>query len=138
MPVPQRRGQPFPITKEMRRKLRSDNKRRPATLTPIPKERWPEGPSSVPRLEIWESKSFIVQLFFECGVERMSVNRTMVKMNGDWEDGITWDELMECKRQIGRGDTYAIEVYPRDKEIVDVANLRHLWLMPEPLPYGWR
>jgi len=72
----------------------------------------------------------------ELGV-RLTVNRTAMRPDGEWEDGITWDELQAIKREIGYGDYYAIEVYPKDADLVDLANMRHLWVPAEDLPYGW-
>lgn len=85
---------------------------------------------------VWRSKGFLVQSFIENGCVRLSINRTKLRNDGLWEDGITWDELMECKRQVGMGERYAVEVYPRDRDIVLKANMRHLWVLQEPLPIG--
>jgi hypothetical protein len=30
-----------------------------------------------------------------------------------------------------------VEIYPRDRDIVNIANMRHLWVMAEPLALGW-
>lgn len=32
----------------------------------------------------------------------------------------------------------AVEIYPAERDIVNVANMRHLWVLPERLPFGWR
>ena len=31
-----------------------------------------------------------------------------------------------------------MEVYPRTADLVNVANMRHLWVLPELLPFAWR
>ena len=31
----------------------------------------------------------------------------------------------------------AVEVFPADDQVVNVANMRHLWVLPEPLPFAW-
>ena len=67
----------------------------------------------------------------------MSVTRTTFRGDGRTDDGITWDELQGLKRSIGRGEQYALEVYPRDSDIVNIANMRHLWLFEEPMDCGW-
>lgn len=67
----------------------------------------------------------------------MTVNRTMINRAREWLEGISWDELMELKRYIGFGESYAVEVFPRDSDIVNVAAMRHLWILPEPLDIGW-
>lgn len=54
------------------------------------------------------------------------------------EDPISWDELMGCKSEAGYCDRWAVEVYPPDADVVDVARMRHLFLVsPERLPFRW-
>lgn len=49
---------------------------------------------------------------------------------GSFRGDITWNELQQVKRDCGRGDVWAVEIYPPDQYVVDAANLRHLWLLP--------
>lgn len=70
-------------------------------------------------------------------MRRLSVSRTTVQDDGRWGDNLTWDEMQEIKRQVGMGDMYAIEIFPRDRDLVNVANMRHIWVLPEPLNMGW-
>ncbi len=96
---------------------------------------WPHQHDAT-RIEVWRSRYFLVQVFNEGdGVFRVSVNRVQVR-DGSWADNITWDELMEIKRQIGRADAYAVEVLPPDRDIVNVAPMRHFWILPERV-VGW-
>lgn len=69
-------------------------------------------------------------------MKRMSVCRVQRNQHG-YVDGLTWDELQSIKRDIGFADAYAVEVYPRDCDIVNVANFRHLWILEKPLDIGW-
>jgi len=125
------------VTREMRRQLERDNAKRPAVLTPVPREQWPL-PVNATRTAVLLSREYLVQVFDEGdGVRRISANRTTARPDGRWGDGLTWDEMQEIKRQIGMGDRYAVEVYPRDRDVVNVANMRHLWVLPEPLSIGW-
>lgn len=123
-----------------------ENERWPDHLCQMPREMWPDAyrlaslgkAGLVLPLEVWRSRRSVVQVYSEAnGVLRMSVNRPALREDGRWRDGLTWDELQRLKREIGRGDLYAVEVYPRDADVVNVANMRHLWLLPEPLPIGW-
>jgi len=124
--------------RQLRRQLAADNARRQEVLTPVPRDQWPRVEHDEHRLEVWISSYFLVQVFDEShGVRRLSVCRTTMGPDGRWDDGISWDELMDVKRQLGLGDAYGVEVYPRDQDIVDEANMRHLWLLPEPLQIGW-
>lgn len=91
-------------------------------------------------IRAWRSKDFLCQLA-ECasGYLRLSINRTVVDVtNRRWRDGITWDELMRVKRECGYGEWFAVELFPADDDEVNVANIRHLWLLREPPPYAWR
>lgn len=110
----------------------------PPRLTTVPRHQWPNTPSSVPRIAAWVSRDYLVQAFAEDGdVVRLSVNG-VVPTADSWADAITWDELMEIKRQCGYGDRVAVEIYPDDDNIVNVANMRHLWLLPEAPAFMWR
>lgn len=105
-------------------------------MKPIPKWKWPEN-NDRKRIEVWLSEKYLVQVFDDGHSTRMTVNRVTVT-SGKWDENITWDELQEIKGQIGRGNKYAIEVYPRDCDVVNVANMRHLWILKKMLPIGWK
>jgi hypothetical protein len=120
------------IERRLRAKhLERTNRDWPEHLEQLPREKWEEAernsPHSRPRLEVWRSRDFLVQVFEEeNGMQRMSVVRTrFIVKTGRFDDGISWDDLQRCKREIGRGDVYAIEIYPRDVDIATVANMRH-------------
>ena len=89
---------------------------------------------------VFRNRNFLAAIFMdECegqSVCRLTVNRTELFQDGNWIDKITWDELMAVKRGIGLRDHWMVEVYPEDAEIVDVANMRHLFLVPQP-PFAW-
>lgn len=88
--------------------------------------------------EQWYSQSFGIFVFIhKDGTERLMIHR--MTLDGDqWEDGITWDELMEVKRQCGRGEKDFIEVFPKDENIINCGNVRHLWLVdPSKIPCVW-
>lgn len=112
--------------------LRRDNRKWPTALRKIPRDEWPPLRLGIrPAIELWRSSRFAVQIFEEeGGFERMSVNRTSVEGNR-WRDGITWDELQSLKRECNRGRRAAVEIFPPDDSLVDVANIRHLWVYPE-------
>ena len=80
-----------------------------------------------------------MQVHFSCteGVERLSICRTAI--TGDrWTDGISWNDIQRLKHECGRGDKFAVEIYPADKDVVNVANMRHIWILDEPPVYAWR
>lgn len=115
----------------------------PATLTRVPEWEYPAVPDShMKPIEVWRSRAYLVQVFDEqCDaypdLVRLSICRTTIGMDGRWTDGLTWDELQSIKREVGFGDWYGLEIYPRDGDVVNVANIRHLWLVKQPLAIGW-
>jgi hypothetical protein len=121
----------------MRRHLRNENHRWPPHLVKVPRSAWPSRqPSGIH--EVWRSRGFLVQVFQEDGgLVRLSVMRTWVDDAGEAVDGIAWDDLQRLKTECGFGDRDAVEIYPADRDVVNVANMRHLWVMREPLPFKW-
>lgn len=120
--------------------MAQETKRWAATLEPIPPENWPPPRLGAPYpIEALRSRSFLVQIFDEpSGVPRMTVNRAELARGGAWRQDISWDDLQRLKREAGYGDRWAVECYPADAAVVNVANMRHLWLLPEAPAYGWR
>lgn len=90
------------------------------------------------------SKCFISQRYFVQVWERpnvpvmISVCRTELNGHGRYKDDISWDNLQEIKNTIGYKDFDCVEIYPRECDVINVQNMRHLWVMPEILPYAWR
>ncbi len=137
------------MSRQERRAVASELRKRaaswPEKLTPVDPSEWPprrEGQAEYP-YAVWRSKRYLVQLY-ECKerfdgqrVVRLSVNYSTVGADGGWGQGMSWDELQAIKYDVGFGDRYAIEVYPRDWDVVNVANMRHLWILVKPLPIGW-
>jgi hypothetical protein len=122
------------------RLLREENKRFPFHLVEIPVDQWPD--PVPPRLvRALRSCAFAVQVYREPGgILRLSCCRAALRADGRWVDGITWDELQALKAQAGYGDREAVEIYPPADQVVDVANMRHLWVLPagERMPFSWR
>lgn len=108
-------------------------------LKEVPKGKWPTRCHDPKRSNVWVNAYFLVQEFQEeNNVVRLSVNTTSMANSGRWKDGITWDALQEIKNAVGYADRDAVEIYPRDSDVVNVANMRHLWITPEPLTFAWR
>jgi hypothetical protein len=136
------------LNREQRRQMaayaREQAAKRPAALTEIPRSRWPAHCLTDPQAPVkaFESRKYLAQLYDAGAHEgrttmRLSVCRVTLKDDGRWEEDLQWAELMQVKRECGFGDWYAVEVYPRDSDIVNVANMRHLWLLSTPLTIGW-
>lgn len=100
---------------------------------------WTEGMNRP--LAVFQSSQFLAAIYKDpTGFKRLTVNRVGTKGDGSgrWDDDISWDTLQEIKSKIGLGDVWAVEVYPADDQVVNVANMRHLFLFPEAPPFAWR
>lgn len=129
-------------TEPMRLFLARQNRLYPAHLVKIDKDDWPEFCAQAGRisktLEAWRSRDFLLQVIEDNGRLRLSVNRTVFNQAGtNWAEGITWDDLMRLKAEAGFGDRWAIEIFPPDAAVVNVANMRHLWLLDEAPLQAW-
>lgn len=90
-------------------------------------------------LRAWRNRHFLVQLYQDGSFERLSVNRASIDpVTEGWRDGITWDELMACKRAVGYGDRWCVEAYPPDDDVVNVAAIRHLFVLDDAPLWAWR
>lgn len=118
--------------------MRQEAEQWPNELKLLTPEQWPTHFSGDKPIEIWRSKEFLLQVYVGNGIERLSVNRCRLGRGGNWSEDISWDDLQRLKRECGRGDFDAVEIYPRDADLVNVANMRHLWVMSMPVPFAWR
>lgn len=108
-------------------------------LQRVPDWAWlPQYVNNPKPIEVWRSYKYLVQVYDEqARIVRLSICRAAIKPDGTWDDGLTWDELQRLKAECGRGDLDAVEVYPSGKDVVNVANMRHLWVFPTALPFKW-
>lgn len=104
----------------------------------VPQNKWPIGAASKKQFDLHLSKDFLVSHYQEeNGIIRLSINRTQ-RIGDQWKDGITWDELQAIKNAVGYSGKDAVEVYPAEPDVVNVANIRHLWVMPQKIAFTWR
>lgn len=116
--------------------LKKENKKWPIKLIAVPKDQWPN--TRLKLIEVLRSRNFLVQIYDEGNnIERLSVCRTLTR-GGMWLDNITWDELQILKDESGRGNKAAVELYPSNSDVVNVANMRHLWVLPEAPEFMWK
>ena len=128
-------------TRAQRRTLKKVNAKMPPELQIVPREEWPEKLQRAKINRVWRSRDFLVQEYAEAApvLVRLSVLRTTLDPKlGRWVDGITWDELQQVKAECGYADHDAVELYPVAIDVVNVANLRHLWVMRDLVPFTWR
>lgn len=129
--------------KNQRALLRQENRKYGKEFVNIPRIEWPKfDEDNECRLRVLRNRDFLVQIYVEeSGDIRLTVNRTDQDRFGEWKDGITWVDLQDIKRAVGYGDFLAIEFYPEDKNVVNVANMRHLFVIlnhERKLPKHWQ
>jgi hypothetical protein len=102
-----------------------------------PPETIAQGPKEL--IEAWRNNRFLVQVFEgENCYRRLSICLSEMNENGSrWLDGITWDELQSIKNVLGYEDRCAIEFFPPKNKVVNVANMRHLFILDQPLECMW-
>lgn len=124
--------------KSIRLYMESCSEKLSSKFVPVPQELWPTLKNAP--LAIWENRFFLAQVYDAGGVyHRISVTRRKLGYGRTFDDGIYWDELMTIKAGIGMGHRFAVEVYPEDINIVNAANMRHLWVFPlgQRLNFAW-
>ncbi len=85
------------------------------------------------------NNKFLVQMFKEGENVRLSINRTELNKDAtSWKDGITWDEIYNIKNKLGYADYCAIEIYPPVKDLVNVANIRHIFILKTAPDFMWK
>lgn len=131
------------LNKARRQVAREENRRWTSQIVPVPREQWPEGIGAWFRelpLAVWRSRDYLAVLWQEPNkaARRLSINSAHLNERCIPRDGLTWDELQRVKRECGFGDYDAVEIYPADRDVVNAANMRHLWILDEPCEFTWR
>jgi hypothetical protein len=69
-------------------------------------------------------------------VEHVTITRGMGTSDGSGE--VSWSEKMQIKNELFGENRFAIEVYPKQKNLVDVCDVYHLWVFDKKLdmPFG--
>lgn len=109
-----------------------------APFREVPRAEW--WVSDVPRpdrLTAYHNQDFIVQSFQVAGgIIRLAINRNQrILSPWVWQDGIAWSQIRAIKQSLGYGDKCGVEIYPPEQHILNIVNVRHLWLLDRsPLP----
>jgi hypothetical protein len=130
---------PRSMRRAAQKHLQQQNAKWPVQLKEWPRQDWPEDNPRV--LRCLRSRGFLVQEYpaSKPAIVRLSINRASITTGGDWNQEITWVELQRLKREAGYGDCDAVEIFPPDADVVNVANMRHLWVLPaNTLTFAWR
>lgn len=120
---------------KIRRLMQAENRQRPVSLKPVDIDSI-DYDGNKP-IACWVSRKYLVSLYQENSYERITISRTEINNDGKWIDGITWDEIQAIKKEIGFGDYWALEVYPKDDCVINVANMRHLFIFKNKPSFAW-
>lgn len=80
-----------------------------------------------PSLWVWRDETYFVAAFQDQDAIRLDIHRV------DAQGGLTWDDLREIKRQCGFANYDAVEFYPREADVINTGNARHLYVFTEPV-----
>ena len=85
---------------------------------------------------IYRSKKYTVILWKQGIDPTLLMGQKISISRNEWDSksrryvgDIVFDEIMEIKREMGLGEEKCIEFYPKDSELVDLANMRHIWVI---------
>jgi hypothetical protein len=86
--------------------------------------------------EIWRNDKYVVSVRRDAAtghVVRLSVRRDDRRPVRDWRD------LQRIKNELAGPETEAVEIYPAESRLVDVANQTWLWVLPPgmTIPLGF-
>lgn len=136
---------PLEILPEISRAMQKENMNYSRLFVRLPQENVDKlnyrlEPSSIPVHSAFRNKFFLVQIYIHNeNLIRLSINRTELDHKGYWKDGILWDEIQHIKNTLGYEEFDAIEVYPKKSDLVDVSNIRHIWILKNhDLDFIWR
>lgn len=120
----------------LQRQFERDSKSWPEELKLVDSADLPEG-EHAGLIELWRSSLFVVQVHeHNEAVLRVSI-ATVDKQK--IPDRLPWPTLQRLKREIGRGDWEAVEIFPADADQVNIDDMRHLWVFKDgrKLPFGF-
>lgn len=75
-------------------------------------------------------------------VEHVTIKRygepVEFELSGDGSKDIPWKIKQEVKNELFGEDRVAIEVFPSEKNLVDICDVYHLWVLPKgfKIPFG--
>lgn len=77
----------------------------------------------------WKNNIYSVQVYRRATARGVALQLAVRRHDEEPISG--WDDLQIIKNEIAGADRVAIEVYPADAELMDQANMRHLFVLPE-------
>lgn len=82
----------------------------------------------------WKNNLYVVLWVPGSMTEWGPLDRLMIRRN-DGGVGIPWAHKQRIKNEIAGPERVAVEVFPAADELIDNANLYHLFLLPEEFPF---
>lgn len=98
------------------------------------------GPDAEP-LRAWRSRDYQAMLYIDrdSGMKRLAITRVQIdRYTGEYREGISWDTLQQIKNETMGEDCWAVECYPPQRYVQNVANMRHLWILDNEPRFGWK
>jgi len=126
--------------RQNKRELRKNSFDQSNELKEVPRSEWISLVNNIPQYlsKVYLSRSFMIQIYEEPGKpDRLSICRNGIDNNGKWLEHITWEELQEIKNTVGYADQDCIELFPKKEDVVNVSNMRHLWVVDQ-IDFAWR
>lgn len=70
--------------------------------------------------------------------DNKSLEEVLGELSNDGSRDIPWNVKQEIKNELWGKDRIAIEIFPTEKNLVDVQDTYHLWIMPKgfKIPFG--
>jgi hypothetical protein len=79
--------------------------------------------------QVFQNNVYIVQIFNHSCSWGM-VKRAMIRRNDELPEH-NWSKIQRIKNEVFGEDAVALEVYPKQRNLIDVANIYWLWILPE-------
>ena len=79
--------------------------------------------------QVFQNNIFVVQVFNHPS-SWGEVKRAMIRRNDELPIH-DWNKIQRIKNEVFGEDAVALEVYPKQKNLIDVANIYWLWVLPK-------
>jgi len=87
-----------------------------------------------PKIESWREENYLNNRYSVQVSDYRAEDGVVVHLWVRHHTGImpgSWSDLQRIKNEIVGPDYVALEVYPRTEDLVDSANIAHVWVMPK-------
>ncbi len=80
---------------------------------------------------------YSVQIYERHNAEWGTITHLMIRPH-DCKPVHNWQHFQRIKNELIGAEAIAVEVYPAESELIDDANLYHLWILPDGFPHPFR